>query len=91
MTSATLDPIDLSLPVWRDDPKQLQSALLAQVPTGVVLKADLARPADTLTVQLLLAARTAAKAKSTSFDVHDPSDAFRDGLRMLGLHDQILA
>ena len=50
VTSATLDPIDLSLPVWRDDPKQLKSALLAQVPTGVVLKADLARPADTLTV-----------------------------------------
>ncbi|WP_157440800.1 STAS domain-containing protein [Aestuariivita boseongensis] len=90
MTAPKTDPIDLSLPIWRDDPKQLQTALLEQVADGICVKADLPRPADTLTVQLILAARRAAEDASKPFVVVEPSEAFRDGLQTLGIHDDIL-
>ena len=91
MTASTSDPIDLTLPIWRDDPNQLHAALMDQLATKVAVSADLPRPADTLTVQMLLAARNAAASRKVPFVVLDASDAFRAGLQTLGLHDDILA
>ncbi len=90
MTDTTADPIDLSLLKWRDDPGALQATLLDRLPGGIRITADLSRPADTLTVQLLIAAREAAQARGSHFVVDCPSQAFRDGLQTLGLHDDVL-
>lgn len=83
-------PLDLSLPQWRDDPGLLKDELLARLQAGIVIDANLPRPADTLTVQLLLAARQAADGTGVGFAVRNASDPFCDGLRALGLHQDIL-
>lgn len=83
-------PLDLSLPQWRDDPGRLKDELLARLQAGIIIDADLLRPADTLTVQLLLAARRAADGAGAAFKVRNASDPFCDGLRALGLHQDIL-
>ena len=90
MTPPEPTPLDLSLPQWRDDPGLLKNELLTRLKTGVVIDADLTRPADTLTVQLLLAARQAADSTGVEFKVRNASDPFCDGLRTLGLHQDIL-
>ena len=90
MTPPKPAPLDLSLPQWRDDPGLLKDELLARLQAGIVINADLTRPADTLTVQLLLAARQAADGAGVGFKVRNASDPFCDGLRMLGLHHDIL-
>lgn len=90
MTPPKPAPLDLSLPQWRDDPGLLKDELLARLPVGIVVEADLDRPTDTLTVQLLLAAKRAADGAGTEFKICNASDPFRDGLRILGLHQDIL-
>ena len=84
------DPIDLSLPAWRDDPTLLQAELTARLKGSVVIDADLPRPTDTLTVQLLLAAQRAAKQAGQAFEIRNPSEAFIGGLKTLGLAGELL-
>lgn len=91
MTTADTDPLDLSLPEWRDDPHRLKDELLARLEGGIVMDANLQRPADTLTLQLLIAARRSAEQAGVAFTLQNVSDPFREGLRILGLHNEILA
>lgn len=91
MTTADTAPLDLSRPEWRDHPHHLKDELLARLEGGIAIDANLPRPADTLTVQLLIAARRSAEQAGVAFTVQNVSDPFRDGLRILGLHNEILA
>ncbi|MCE8000895.1 MAG: STAS domain-containing protein [Rhodobiaceae bacterium] len=90
MSTPPTAPIDLSLPQWRDDPQLLKSELQARLGEAVVIDASVSRPVETLTAQLLLAARRAAEGANKPFEIQNPSEPFRDGLRVLGLIDELL-
>jgi len=90
MTVTDIEAIDLSDVKWRDDPALLQNALLSLLPTAVVINANVSRPVDTLIVQLVLSARRSADAAGVPFSVQEASDPFRSGLKLLGLHNDIL-
>ncbi len=83
-------PIDLSEPKWRDKPQLLRDELAARLAAGIVVDGDVARPLDTLLVQLLVAARRASDGAGGRFELRNPSDRLREGLSILGLHDELL-
>ena len=80
--------IDLLCPDWRDDPESLRRVVGQGVGTKIRIDADVARPVDTLTVQVLLAARRACLSSGGVFELHNASQPFIDGLKQLGLHSE---
>jgi anti-anti-sigma regulatory factor len=90
MKDANLEPIDLASPVWRDDPHMLKAELEARLEVGIVVDASVSRPIDTLSLQLLLAAKNTALTIGREFLIKNMSPEFEQGLHQVGLFEELM-
>jgi anti-anti-sigma regulatory factor len=82
--------LDLRDPAWAENADTVLKSVLEGAPPSLTVLADAAPAPSARAAQMLLVLRRHAEARGGTFSVPSPSPAFRDGLRLIGLHDLIL-
>ena len=82
--------LDLRDPAWAENADAVLKSVLGGAAPSLRVLADTAPAPSARAAQMLLVLRRHAEGRGGSFSVPSPSPAFREGLRLIGLHDLIL-
>jgi len=82
--------LDIQGQAWSESPGDVFRQIRDTAPQTVTVLAEEAKAPSAHEAQCLFVLRTHVEASGGTFDVSNPSQAFCEGLTLLGLHDPIL-
>ncbi len=91
LTDNILKNITLDVEGWLDSPQPVIAEIMAGQSENIVIDASTASSVPAQIAQLLIAARRSALANGGSLEIHQPSEAVKRSLSLLGLADHLLS